>query len=89
MGEIMRVSSKGQLTIPKFIRKKLDIKEGDYISISIDNNELRLKKIERVTPLSENDPIWDMIGIAESGVKDTSINHDSYLAEGEIKQWKK
>jgi transcriptional pleiotropic regulator of transition state genes len=87
--EIMRVSSKGQLTIPVSIRKQLKIKEGDYLKISIDQNEIRLKKIEPVQPLGPDDPIWKMIGIVESGSRDVSVNHDQYLAKGETERWKK
>ena len=87
--ELMRVTTKGQLTIPAYIRKKLNIQEGDYLQFQLEENEIRLKKIEPVRPLSAEDPIWQLIGVGASGQKDVSVNHDSYLAEGEIKRWKK
>ncbi|NHM26926.1 AbrB/MazE/SpoVT family DNA-binding domain-containing protein [Desulfofundulus sp. TPOSR] len=86
--EVMRVTAKGQLTIPVSIRKKLNIREGDYLQVYLEDNEIRMKKIEPVRPLSAEDPIWRLVGIGESGEKDISVNHDSYLAEGEIKRWK-
>ena len=87
--EIMRVSSKGQLTIPVSIRKELNIREGDYLRVNIEENEIRLKKVDAVQPLSADDPIWKMIGTVESGLKDVSVNHDAYLAQEEVKRWKK
>lgn len=87
--EIMRVSSKGQLTIPVSIRRELNIREGDYLRVNIEKNEIRLKKVDVIEPLSADDPIWKMIGTGESGKGDTSVNHDAYLAREEVKRWKK
>lgn len=87
--EIMRITSKGQLTIPVSIRKELKIKEGDYFKVDVENEEIRLKKVDSFNPLSEDDPIWKMIGTGESGHKDISVNHDAYLAQEEVKRWKK
>ncbi|MDN5376191.1 MAG: hypothetical protein PWQ39_1231 [Thermacetogenium sp.] len=87
--EVMRVTAKGQLTIPISIRKKLNIREGDYLQVYLENNEIRLRKIEPVRPLSAEDPIWRLIGAGESGEADVSEHHDRYLAEGEIRRWKK
>jgi len=87
--EVMRVTAKGQLTIPAAIRKKLNIREGDYLQVYLEENEIRLKKIEPVRPLSAEDPIWRLVGAGASGLEDISENHDRYLAEGEVSRWKK
>ena len=86
--EIMRITSKGQLTIPVSIRKELKLKGGDYLRVNIENEEIRIKKVDTVQPLSSDDPIWDMIGIGESGKRDISVNHDAYLCQEEVKRWK-
>lgn len=85
--EIMRVSAKGQLTIPVSIRKKLSIREGDYLQVQLDADCIRLRKIEPIQPLGKNDPIWGMIGAGASGEKDGSANHDRLLAAEEVKRW--
>jgi transcriptional pleiotropic regulator of transition state genes len=85
--EIAKLTSKGQMTIPVKYRKALNIKKGDSVLAILDGKEIRLKKLEIVSPLSENDPIWKIIGAGESNKKDISVNHDKYLAEGEIKHW--
>ncbi len=87
--EIMRVSAKGQLTIPISIRKKMNIREGDYFHILADNGQIRLMKVEPIKPLSDEDPVWKMVGKAESGYKDVSVNHNQYVAEGEFEKWEK
>lgn len=85
--EIMRVSAKGQLTIPVSIRKKLSIREGDYLQVHLDGGSSCLRKIEPVRPLSEHDPTWQMIGSAASGRSDGSLGHDRIIAAEEIKRW--
>lgn len=88
VSEIMRITSKGQLTIPVSIRKELKLKGGDYLRVNFENEEIRIKKVDTVQPLSSDDPIWGMIGIGESGKSDISINHDAYLCQEEVKRWK-
>lgn len=86
--ELMRISAKGQLTIPVYMRKKLNIREGDYLQVQMGEDEIRIKKIKPLQPLSAEDPIWQLIGAGASGQKDVSVNHNRYIVEGEIKQWK-
>ncbi|MCC7572457.1 MAG: AbrB/MazE/SpoVT family DNA-binding domain-containing protein [Candidatus Methanofastidiosum sp.] len=44
--EFTRVSSKGQIVIPKDIRDNLDIKEGDLLAAVSEENFIILKKID-------------------------------------------
>ena len=39
----VKVTSKGQITLPQTMRDKLNIKEGDYLDILIKRNSLVLK----------------------------------------------
>jgi len=36
----VRINSKGQITIPSFIRRKLELKSGDEISLQIDDRKI-------------------------------------------------
>lgn len=44
----VKITSKGQITIPKGVREKLELKEGMYLSADIEEGNLVLK------PLPEN-----------------------------------
>lgn len=37
-----KLTAKNQITIPKMIREKLDVKDGDSLIFYIDNNEVKL-----------------------------------------------
>jgi len=37
------VSSKGQITLPRFLREALGLKPGSVVSLSLDEGELRLR----------------------------------------------
>lgn len=86
---LTRLTAKGQLTIPVEIRKNFNLKPGDYLAVSTADGNIIVKKATTITPLTDNDPIWKMIGIGKSSYTDASEKHDSYLAEGEIESWDK
>ncbi|KUK40721.1 MAG: Transcriptional regulator, AbrB family [Clostridia bacterium 62_21] len=85
--EVVRVTGKGQMTIPVRIRKALAIREGDSLIVTLEGGEIRLRKLDPFRPLDEDDPIWQLVGIGESGLADVSENHDRYLAAGENDRW--
>lgn len=43
----VKVTSKGQITLPSALRKKLNINEGDYLDAWIHNHNLLLKPVPR------------------------------------------
>ena len=85
--EVVRVTSKGQMTLPIRVRRALGIFSGDSLVVSVEGSEIRLRKIEIVRPLDSADPIWRLIGAGESGEIDISEKHDQHLAAGEVKRW--
>lgn len=87
--QIVRLTSKGQMTIPQSVREYLGLKAGDYLAVRVDGDEVRLKKVQPVKPLSKEDPIWKLVGAGNSGLKDVAAKHDRYLAEGEVERWRK
>ncbi len=44
-----RVTKKGQVTIPKKLRDRLNIKEGDLVEVSLKGNYIIIKKAVRPT----------------------------------------
>jgi AbrB family looped-hinge helix DNA binding protein len=85
--KVAKVTSKGQITLPHAVRKALGIDGQSYLEVTVSGDEIRLRKIVRVRPLGDDDPIWQFVGTASSGVSDVSDQHDRYLADGEIARW--
>lgn len=78
--EFTRLTSKGQMTLPVAIRRTLQLRQGDLLMVYVAGNEIHLKKAKGpAIPLSEDDPIWQMIGMGESGQADVSGRHDEYV----------
>ena len=44
--EVVRVSSKGQVVIPKRVREKMGIKEGEYLLLVQEGDILVMKKLD-------------------------------------------
>ena len=86
---IVRITEKGQVTLPVGLRRKLRIGKNDYLMIEAEGDALTVRKIRERKPLGTNDPIWDLVGRASSGTKDGSVEHDRYIAEAERKRWRK
>lgn len=85
--EIVRVTSKGQMTIPVGVRRALGISSGDSLIVSVEGSEVKLRRLEVVRPLESADPIWKLIGAGESGETDISEAHDRHLSGSEVKRW--
>ncbi len=85
---VVRVTAKGQLTVPVSMRRSLGLREGDYLAVYLEGDGIRLKKVETIRPLAEDDPIWRLVGSGASGLGDVAESHDRHLAEGERERWK-
>ncbi|MCK9630325.1 MAG: AbrB/MazE/SpoVT family DNA-binding domain-containing protein [Methanoregula sp.] len=55
---LVKVSSKGLVTPPKKIRSRLDIQEGDYLSISSDNDQIIFRKAKIEIDYENPDDAW-------------------------------
>ncbi len=86
--KVIKVTSKGQVTIPSEVRASLGIDEGTYLEVSEEGEEIRLRKLVPARPLSGDDPIWSLVGAGQSGLEDVSEEHDRYIADGEIERWR-
>ena len=49
-GEILRVTRKGQVTIPKKYRDALNIREGDFLCASLEGEKIVLMKLGAPEP---------------------------------------
>ena len=85
---IVKVTEKGQVTLPVDLRRKLGITKDNYLVVETEGEYLRLRKLSPEKLLDAEDPIWSLIGKGSSGKKDVSVRHHHYLAEGERKRWR-
>ena len=87
--KVVKVTSKGQITIPIEIRESLRIDEGACLEVLEADREIRLRKIVPTRPLGPDDPIWTLVAAGDSGRGDISAEHDRHLAAAEIERWQK
>jgi len=62
MSELVKVSSKGLLTLPKSIREKLNISVGDYLDVTINTGKVILQKVEilpKKIDWENEDTVWN------------------------------
>jgi len=46
MTDLVKISSKGLLTLPKSIREQLNINVGDYLDVTIEAGKVMLQKVD-------------------------------------------
>ena len=86
--KVIKVTSKGQVTIPIEIRSALGIDKDTYLEVVEDGEEIRIRKLVPARPLGPDDPIWSFVGSGESGHHDVATEHDRHLADAEIERWR-
>ena len=71
------MSSKGQVVIPREVRVRLGLKEGDYLFVELEGNEVKLRKIE---------PIEKFRGILRKSFSDSELEEkfEGAIAKGEV-----
>lgn len=81
--EIIRIRPKGQVTLPLFVRQKLQVEEGDYLVCEVEDDRLILYKMPVYKRANFDDGIWRLIGSAVDceGKNDVSEEKHKYLGE--------
>ncbi|MFZ5652614.1 MAG: AbrB/MazE/SpoVT family DNA-binding domain-containing protein [Bacillota bacterium] len=75
--QLAKLTSKGQLTLPKSVREKLNLDKGSYIAIYLEKDQIVIKKVNPRKPLGNGDPIRDMPGVFHDGCgKDDGSNEN-------------
>ncbi len=77
MTGIVKVSSKGQVVIPRNVRARLGLKAGDYLLIELEGDEVKLRKIK---------PIEKFRGILKKSMSNSEIEEgfEEAVARGEV-----
>jgi len=72
-----------EITIPQYLREKLDISEGDHLSCELHGDRLVIRKAPAFRQSSYDDGIWKLIGTVDDkeGCTDVSGNKHKYLGE--------
>lgn len=55
---LVKVSSKGLITLPKGIREELGIAKGDYLAVSADEGRIVFRKVKVEIDWENPDEIW-------------------------------
>ena len=55
---LIKVSSKGLITLPKKIRSRLGIQDGDYLTISSDDEHIVFRKAKIEIDYENEDTAW-------------------------------
>jgi transcriptional pleiotropic regulator of transition state genes len=85
---VAKVASKGRITIPSEIRAALGIDERSLLEVHKCGDEIRFRKVVQPRPLGDDDPIWSLIGVGETGPSNVAEKQDRSLADGEINRWR-
>ena len=72
--DIIKVSSKGQVVIPREVRKKLGVKGGEKLLVLTRNGDILLRKTKEVS-------IEDIANKIEKATAEESIDVDTIVAE--------
>jgi len=48
MTGVVKISSKGQVVIPKEVREKLGLRAGDYLLVELEGDEVKLRKVKPI-----------------------------------------
>lgn len=57
--EIARLSTRGQLVIPKSIRTQVDWQAGDYVAVEVCGDQVVMRKLRMEDVLKEADREWE------------------------------
>lgn len=86
MVSITKISSKGQIVIPRDIRERLNVKEGNLFVITDQNNSICLKKIEPPKIKTWNDATESF---REAAKKSKFTENDLFRVISEVRANKK
>ena len=81
----VKVSDKGQISIPKNIRNKINIKKGDELILMQTDGKLLLEKTENLSRKMEDD-FKDIMKINEDSLKDLWDNDEDNIWNDYLKK---
>jgi AbrB family looped-hinge helix DNA binding protein len=86
--ETTRVSSKGQVVIPKSIRDRLHLEAGATLSVGVENDAIVLHQVRKALRLPTEDEVNAVAGcIKVGGPMPTREEEDTAIAALFRKEW--
>lgn len=76
VGLLARITSKGQITVPKAVRERLGAQEGDTLFFSIYGDEVT---VHRIKPIEELPPVEvppELRGLSIEEIRERAEEHD-------------
>ncbi len=58
MGQRARITSKGQVTIPKDVRTALGVKEGDSLLFEVEDGAARIRALRKPVSFADYEGAW-------------------------------
>jgi len=80
----VKVQKDGRITLPKRLREQAYIHEGQWLQIELQGEAVLLQPVELAPPgllLSEDHPIWGLVGLFSGGCDDVSSDKYPYLGQ--------
>ncbi len=59
---LVKVSSKGLITLPKQIREQFGIVKGDYLTVSAEGGKIVFRKVKMKIDWENSDDVWQGCG---------------------------
>ncbi|AEG16238.1 SpoVT/AbrB domain-containing protein [Desulfofundulus kuznetsovii DSM 6115] len=80
---LIRIRSKGQITLPLPVRRAVQADIGDYLVCEVRGDSVILRKAPVYPRASFDDAIWRLVGSAEDkeGREDVSVDKHKYLGD--------
>jgi len=82
---LIKIRSKGQVTLPQRLRETLDVREGDYLVCEQEEDYIILHKAPVWKRASFKDGIWKLVGTAEDKEGKTNVSAEKHKYLGDEK----
>ena len=76
VGLLARITSKGQITVPKAVRERLGATEGDTLFFSIYGDEVTVHRIQPIEELPPVEVPLELRGLSIEEIRERAVEND-------------
>lgn len=84
MQELIKISSKGQIVIPKTIREAANIQSGDQLLVEWDGEQIKFQKLMQAKSKPEASLVRELLGKYQTTGEPSSIRKDRETLYGKV-----